>query len=279
VWLWARNPKYCDGPKAAGDGFDASRTEGQLNLPAGVKCTVDGRRVNAGEIAVLTRLTGERDAAYSTLFARVVEAGLVPLTTNQVLAAERVLVSQRFGGSFAAYRSAVAGARMNLPAAREVVGDEIRRAQVKARFRVGPATSTQLADYHLMHGEVLARPVRVTPAPPWLGGRKTGIAIAATAPARVFSTPTGRRAKLRSLTKEYTVRPLGNARPLSLFSLAQAGPSIAAALADLAREDAFHSWSVNQQRLALRRTICARDELPSPGEVRLTDYLPFLELR
>ena len=38
VYLWARDPSLCDGPAKAGPGFDASRTEGQLLLPAGVRC-------------------------------------------------------------------------------------------------------------------------------------------------------------------------------------------------------------------------------------------------
>lgn len=279
VWLWVRNPKFCDGPRAAGDGFEISLREGQLSLPAGVKCTVDRRNVGAGEIATLTRLTGERDAAFSSLFARAVEAGRIPLTTRQISAAERVLVSQRFGGSYSAYRSAVAEARLTIAGARAVIADEVRRAQVKAGIRVKLASATELADYHTMHGQVLARPVHVTPAPQWLGGRKTGFALATTAPARVFSAPTGRRVKVRSLSRQFTIRPLQNTRPLSLVPLGAARASLVAALADLRREEAFHSWSVNQQRRALRRTICTRDELPSVGEVRLTDYLPFLELR
>src|SRR5947208_9173287 len=39
VYLWARDPKLCDGPYAAGAGFDASRTEGQIVLPSNVRCT------------------------------------------------------------------------------------------------------------------------------------------------------------------------------------------------------------------------------------------------
>ena len=35
VWLWARDQTLCDGPAAAGEGFDTSLTEGQLDVPAG----------------------------------------------------------------------------------------------------------------------------------------------------------------------------------------------------------------------------------------------------
>src|SRR3954454_17976227 len=34
VYLWARDPSLCNGPSAAGKGFNASLTEGQLVLPS-----------------------------------------------------------------------------------------------------------------------------------------------------------------------------------------------------------------------------------------------------
>ena len=34
VYLWARDPKLCDGPKLAGAAFNTSLTEGQISLPA-----------------------------------------------------------------------------------------------------------------------------------------------------------------------------------------------------------------------------------------------------
>ena len=44
VWLWARDQSLCDGPTAAGAGFDASLTEGQLDVPAGDRCVDERRR-------------------------------------------------------------------------------------------------------------------------------------------------------------------------------------------------------------------------------------------
>ena len=38
VYLWARNPNLCNGPRAAGKGFVRSRTEGQLILSPGLRC-------------------------------------------------------------------------------------------------------------------------------------------------------------------------------------------------------------------------------------------------
>ena len=73
--LWARNHRLCDGPKAAGPGFNASMTEGQINLPSGVQCVVGGTRLNESSIRRLVSVTKDHQVAYSALFARTVEGG------------------------------------------------------------------------------------------------------------------------------------------------------------------------------------------------------------
>ena len=40
VYLWTRSPSLCNGPDWAGDGFDASLTEGQIRLPSGIVCSI-----------------------------------------------------------------------------------------------------------------------------------------------------------------------------------------------------------------------------------------------
>jgi hypothetical protein len=45
VYLWARDPRLCNGPLLAGARFDTSRSEGQLTLPAGVRCTLGSSQV------------------------------------------------------------------------------------------------------------------------------------------------------------------------------------------------------------------------------------------
>ena len=42
VWLWTRNPMLCNGPAAAGRGFDKSLTVGQLRFPPGVSARPRG---------------------------------------------------------------------------------------------------------------------------------------------------------------------------------------------------------------------------------------------
>src|SRR5207244_3961972 len=68
VWLWARNHKLCNGPRAAGSGFDASLTDGQINFPRGVQCKLDGRTMTSSELTRLAHMTGDRELSYSALF-------------------------------------------------------------------------------------------------------------------------------------------------------------------------------------------------------------------
>src|SRR6478609_6283057 len=59
VYLWARDPRLCNGPALAGPGFDASRTEGELALPAGVRCTFGPARILKSEVGRAAALTGD----------------------------------------------------------------------------------------------------------------------------------------------------------------------------------------------------------------------------
>ena len=63
VYLWTRDPKLCDAPKVAGKGFDRSRTEGQLDLPASVRCRINGAgSVRWNALKPLAALTGDAEA-------------------------------------------------------------------------------------------------------------------------------------------------------------------------------------------------------------------------
>ena len=88
VYLWVRNHGLCDGPTAAGPGFEASLTEGQITLPAGTRCTVAGQRLTDRMINGLSAVTGDPDLAESALFGRLAIARALPVSTRQVLDAE-----------------------------------------------------------------------------------------------------------------------------------------------------------------------------------------------
>jgi hypothetical protein len=94
----------------------------------------------------------------------------------------------------------------------------------------------------------------------------------------VFSLPGGIFTKLGNGDADLRVRPLGAELPLGAFPLEFARPSIRAALIESARETAFQTRLRAHEADALRRTSCARDQLPVAASVDLTSLLPFLAL-
>jgi hypothetical protein len=279
VWLWARQRSLCNAPRKLGRRFDRSLTEGQILLTHGAVCTVQGAGgIGGGAVTTLQALTGDRNAALSALFERVVESSAHPVSRGAVLAAEREVVRESFHGSRSAYLAAIRQAHATLGLARSVLGDEIRRARLE-QGRYGPRPSPrEVAAFYSAYPDLLARRVRVSPAPPWLAGR-TGFALSESAPQRLFSLPTGRKSRLSTLLGTFTVRPLGPSQPLGALPLSAARPAIVAALRGFERAQSFERWTIRQQSHALNRTICLRDELPQPAAIDLTQYLPFLRIQ
>jgi hypothetical protein len=195
-----------------------------------------------------------------------------------VLAAERTVIALRFKGSAAAYRAALADAGASVAVARGILGDSLRRAEIEAGLRVRTPLASEIASFYFAFPELLARRVKATPAPWWLGGRKEGIALSSLAPERVFKVQTGRTANVRSLDGTYAVRMLGEPMPLGALPLDRARPAISAALTAFARGAAFERWTAARQTFALSLTTCLRDEMPAPGPLDLTTLLPFLSL-
>jgi hypothetical protein len=279
AWLWARTRSLCNAPRKLGRDFDRSLTVGQIRLTNGTICRVEGvGGIGARSVGSLEALTGDRDAAISALFERVVEASKQPVSRHAVRVAEREVVRDSFHGSRSAYLAALQQAHATVGLARAVLGDEIRRARLEqTRYAHGP-TAGEVSAFYSSYPDLLARPVRVSPAPPWLPAR-TGFALAESAPQRLFSLPTGRRSRLTTLLGTFEVRPLGPSQPLGALPLSAARPAIAAALRGFERAQAFERWTIAQQNRALNRTICIRDQLPQPAAIDLTQYLPFLEIQ
>lgn len=278
VYLWARNPRLCDGPKAAGPGFDRSRTEGQLFFPQGVRCLVGDRRMSSAGLARLGGVTHDPEVAFAALFTRVAVSLAVPVKGDRILRAERAVVEQRFGGSRAAYLAALARAHASVTTARSVIADELRRATLESRMRVATPSSARVADFYETYSEQQARLVQVAKPAAWLGGGKRGYAIEGVAPPLVLTLPTGKWTVVHTMTGSYRVRPLAPAVSLAALPLPLVRPSIVAAFVSDARADLYSKWVLGQQRVALSETLCRKDRLPSLDPVALTDYLPFLEL-
>jgi hypothetical protein len=279
VWMWTRSASLCDAPTQLGPGFDTSLKEGQLSLlPGSAQCLIGRRALSDAAIAQLQRLTGDRETAYSALFERLVESDQSPVSTSAVLAAERGVILQSFGGSRAAYVNALQQANASVPVARGILGDQLRRAQVQATLPGGTPTAAEIQTFYQSYPDLLVRLVSSKPQPSWLGTSKQGFAISQVAPDRIFTLPRDKAAVLRTSEGSFRIRPLDDALPLGAVPLKKATPAIAAALRGFQRGEAFENWTVAKQRYVLNTAICARDDLPQPSAVDLTSYLPFLRL-
>jgi len=278
VYLWTRDPKLCNGPAAAGKGFNRSRTEGQLILPAGLRCRLGETAVRWSAISPILKLTGDPELAFSNAFARAVEQRAAHVSYSDILAAERSIVAARFGGSRGSYKAATAEAHTNLSVARSIIGDELRRARIASKFRVSWPSARAISDYHENFGELQARLVEAKSQLQWLGGRRAGYALASTAPPQLMNLSSGRWSALWSPLGTVRVRPLGPPLPLGSLPLGNVRTAIRAALMEQAREEHFPVWLTAAQKAAFPEAICWRDQFPELGEVDLTNYLPFLAL-
>jgi hypothetical protein len=279
VYLWTRNPALCNGPGAAGKGFDRSRTEGQLNLPGNLRCRIDGTGpVSWTTIRGLLALTGDPELAFSNAYARTLEQHFVVVSQGRVLAAERAIVAAAFGGSWSDYRTALAQAHTTVAGARGVIADQLRRARIESRFSVPAPSGGDIVEYQQTYGEQQARLVQTARRTPWLGGRKVGYAVESNAPAAVMRLRSGRWSEVWSANGPVRVRPLSSPVPLGSVPLARVRPSVRAALIAQARDARYPTWIAAQQARSFSRAVCWRDELPAVGIVDLTEYAPFLSL-
>jgi len=276
VYLWTRAASLCDGPKWAGEGFDASRTEGQIRLPSGIVCSIGGSRIASAEFGPLVQLTGDRDLAFTALLERIAERRLVPISTDQMLAAERTVIATRFGGSASAYRAALAAARATVPAARQILADQLRRARIEATLPKSSPRESAIETFYLGYPDLLVRPVEASPAAPWLAGKKKGYALSELAPDALFGLRADGRSTVRTLNGSFKVHALGAAVPLGSLPLAQVRPAIRAALQAFAQGAAFEGWTAARQTSVLNQATCLGDNLPAPGSVDLSLFVPFL---
>jgi hypothetical protein len=239
VYLWTRDHSLCDAPALAGPAFDRSLTVGQLALPAGVVCEVGDRRLRDTDVAALTRLTGSGDVALTLLLQRAVLAEQATVSTTQILAAERGVIAQRFGGRRTAYLAALARNKASLTIARGVLGDELRRLKLWGALRTVRPNTGDVQEAYATYRNALVREVTASPAAPWLDGRTHGLALQGFAPGQLFDLPPG-RFTIRTALGVYRVTLPDEPTPVSALSAAEASTPLRRALLDLARLDAFH---------------------------------------
>ena len=199
-------------------------------------------------------------------------ASKIELEPPAVLAAELALVEERHGGSLAAYRTALARARLGRVAARALLADELRREAIRSRFRPPPPSAVAVAAFHSTYAPLQARYVEVAQPVAWLAGGRRGLALETVAPRRIFSLGGG--GFVRSLQERLEVRPLGLTTTLGALPLASARPAIVTALTRFARSATYESWLINEEERALRQAVCLGDDLPQAGAIALDQLLP-----
>jgi hypothetical protein len=277
VWLWARDASLCDAPSVVGKELDPDLKTGQLDLPAGTRCLYDTKALSASSVAALARLTKDRELALTALVVRAIEGDLVRLSSSDTIDLERRIVRARFGGDAAAYRDAVAEAGASLPAARAVLGDELRQRAIARRLGAARVSTADIARFRTTFASVRARQVVVSPAPSWLPEGR-GVALATSAPDTVFRVGTDGRFTIRTVEGTFTVQPLDDPTELAALPSDVSRPAIVRELRDERRAEVYADWTIRMQEAAESKLVCERDRLPELGVVSLSDFAPFLSL-
>ncbi|MGH3136088.1 MAG: hypothetical protein ACRDPV_06310 [Gaiellaceae bacterium] len=277
VWLWARDPSLCDAPDVLGRELDVDQKTGQLDLPSGTRCLYGSSVLTASSVAALAKVTRDRELALTALVVRAIERERARVSPTDALAVENRIVAARFGGSAAAYRSALAEAGASLSVARGIIGDELRAREVLDRLAVPSPSAGDIARFRTTYAPVFARRLVVSPAPSWLPGG-SGLALATSAPESVFRMARGQRVTVSTAEGVFSVKAVDETAPLGAYPYDVARPTIVHALRSERRADAYAAWTIRAQKAAESRLVCERDRLPELGVVMLSGYAPFLSL-
>ena len=276
VYLWTRDQSLCDGPALAGPGFDTSLTEGQIILPAGVRCSLGTQTIRKADVGRAAALTGDLDSAASAMLERAVLRAAEPIDPATVLSAERAIVRDRFGDSVPAYRAALLAAHVTLADARAIIADRLGRERVEERFQPRPPSAANIAAFLSTYAGTLVRLVQVSPRAPWLGDLDRGLAVETLAPIQVFRLGTNRTATLDTIDGRFVVRTLAAPLPVLALPRAQAVGVAKSVLDRFARDDVFQSWLQGRENTLLASAVCARDQVPTEADVDLSVWVPFL---
>jgi hypothetical protein len=278
VYLWARDQNLCNGPAMAGPGFDTSLTEGQINsLPATVRCSFGTKQtILKSDVSRASAITGDLVSAASALLQRAVLRAEAPVTTASVLAAERAIVRDQFGGSRAKYLTALATAKVTLQDAHAIIADRLGRERVEQRFKPPAPTAAEVAAFDSTYADTQVRLVSVSPEAPWLGDAYRGFAVETIAPTPVFSLPQGKATSLDTIDGRFTVKPLGPSLPLYALPPANQTSVARLLLGRFAKDQVYAGWLAKHEKALLAQATCSGDQLPAPGDVDLGAFVPFL---
>jgi hypothetical protein len=274
VWLWARDQTLCDGPAAAGAGFNASLTDGQVALTPTARCVFEDGQIDRRAVSRLTALTGDSGYATSVLFEQAVLNAEQPVNPDDVTSAERAVRAASFGGDRSAYYAALRQAHLTIADARGIITARLQRDLVEARFHPTAATPAQVADFLATYAGQPVRHVRATEKAPWLGGVRQGWAVSSLAPAALFTL--AGQGTIDTTDGSFVVTALGPVLPLALVPRAAARAAAKTALGRLAREKAYRAWLHAQEQKRLASAVCLNDRMPTPSPTDLSPFVPFL---
>ena len=274
VWIWARDPTLCDGPTAAGPGFDTSLTEGQLDVPAGVRCVTSAGSIDRKSVGRYTAITGDGGYATSVLLEQFVLQSQQPPDPADVDSAERAVIVANFGGDRTKYWAALTAAHVTIADARTIIAARLERDEIEARFHPVQPTSQQVADFLETYENEQARLVKTTQKAPWIGSAFRGWAIATLAPSEVFTL--AGPGPIDTADGTFDVTSIGTPVPLGLLPKDQAIAVARTVLERLARDAIYRSWLHDQESHLLATASCLNDQVPTPEATDLSQFVPFL---
>jgi hypothetical protein len=274
VWLWARDQTLCDGPSAAGAGFDSSLTEGQLAVPAGTRCLTSAGSISRKEVARFTTITGDPGYAASVLLEELTLSAQQKVDYPDLLSAERAVIVAEFGGDRGKYWAALRAAHVTLADARAIIAARLERDDVEETFKAPAPSAATIDDFLVTYAGQQARFVAATEKAPWLGGVTHGWAIATLAPSEVF-TLVG-PGKIDTADGTFQITPGATAMPLGLWPRADQVLAARQALGRLEREAIYRSWLRTQEKTLLGSASCLNDQVPAAEETDLSPFVPFL---
>jgi len=274
VWLWARDQTLCDGPGAAGAGFDSSLAEGQLDVPAGARCLTSAGTISRNAVSRFTTLTGDPGYAASVLLEELALASQVKPAYPDVLSAERAVIAAGFGGDRTKYWAALRAAKLTLGDARAIITARLARDQVEAGMRAPAPAPVAVTDFLRTYRDRQAREVTTTTRAPWLGGDTQGWVIDSLAPTELFSL-TG-PGKIDTADGTFQVTPAGASLPLGLLPKGKATEAAREALSRLARDAEYRSWLRTHEQQLLATASCLNDQVPAIESTDLSPFVPFL---
>jgi hypothetical protein len=276
VWLWViHGEQICDAPRVAGPGFDTSLTEGQLDLPPGMRCSfANGATILRNAVARMTALTGDPGYAASVLLEQETLAANSTVDENDVVSAQRAVIEASFGDSSARYQQAVSQAKLTLGDARAIIAARLEQDEVEGRFKPPAPDAQAIADFVQTYASQPARLVSTTASAPWLGGATKGWAISTLAPPEVF-TLTG-AGEIDTPDGVFDVTPLSSTLPLGVWPVSDAELAARRMLAQLELGSVYQSWLRNAEAKQLAGATCIGDQLPTALPTDLSAFVPFL---